>query len=346
MPVLKNIYRYPIKGLSAQPLTRVALQAKQPFPHDRVYALVRPGAPFDTIRPQWGKKGLFVMLMLEEALARVQTTLDVETQHLTIRQDGRQLLVADLHDEAARAKVEEFVWQLVPALRSAPVLVRSPDGHFMDKPDNVISLINLATVRSLEEQWGIRIDPLRFRANLYIDGARPWEEFEWVGSDIRIGDVVFRVDRRNGRCGATNVNPETGRRDLDLPSSLRAAFGHKELGIYLIAAGGWSAVGRRPAAYTCHHRGHPSPARAVGEAAGGPAEIHLWRVLFHLRARGRPAGSIDPARYPVLRDPAGLEMPRLRHRENHVPRARRAAAFDNLNLNRTATARCPRSATR
>ena len=43
MPVLKNIYRYPIKGLSAQPLTRVALQAKQPFPHDRVYALVRPG---------------------------------------------------------------------------------------------------------------------------------------------------------------------------------------------------------------------------------------------------------------------------------------------------------------
>jgi GntR family transcriptional regulator/MocR family aminotransferase len=31
----------------------------------------------------------------------------------------------------------------------------------MDKPDNVISLINLATVRSLEQQWGIEIDPLR-----------------------------------------------------------------------------------------------------------------------------------------------------------------------------------------
>ena len=131
----------------------------------------------------------------------------------------------------------------------------------MDKPDNVISLINLATVRSLEEQWGIRIDPLRFRANLYIDGARPWEEFEWVGSDIRIGDVVFRVDRRNGRCGATNVNPETGRRDLDLPSSLRAAFGHKELGIYLIAReGGALSVGDQvhtPATPTAIH--HPPP---------------------------------------------------------------------------------------
>ena len=216
------------------------MQAKKPFPHDRVFALVRPGAPFDTSEPKWGKKGLFVMLMLEEALARVRTSLDVETLQLTITQDNHQLIVADLNQDAARARVEEIFWQLVPALRAAPTLVRSQGGHFMDKPDNVISLINLATVRSLEQQWGIKIDPLRFRANFYIDGAAPWEEFDWVGSDIRIGDGLFRVDRRNGRCGATNVNPETGRRDLDLPGSLRAAFGHKELGIYLIAREGGS----------------------------------------------------------------------------------------------------------
>jgi GntR family transcriptional regulator/MocR family aminotransferase len=244
MPILKNIYRYPIKGLSAQPLLSVELQARRPFPHDRVFALVRPGAPFDTQNPKWGKKGLFVMLMLEEALARVKTTLDVETSKLTVTQGNRQLIVADLNNEGARTRVAEIIWQLAPALRSAPTLVRSPDGHFMDKPDNVISLINLATVRSLEEQWGIKIDPLRFRANLYIDGARPWEEFDWVGGDIRIGEALFRVDRRNGRCGATNVDPETGRRDLDIPGSLRAAFGHKELGIYLLAReGGIVSVG-------------------------------------------------------------------------------------------------------
>ena len=249
MPVLRNIYRYPIKGLSAQPLTRVELEARRPLPHDRIFALVRPGAPFDTSDPKWGKKGLFVMLMLEEALARVRTTLDVETLQLTIRQDNHQLLSVDLRNESERARVEEFFWQLVPGLRSAPTLVRSSDGHFMDKPDNVMSLINLATVRSLEEQWGYQIDPLRFRANFYIDGAEPWEEFDWVGSDIRIGDSLFRVDRRNGRCGATNVNPETGRRDLDLPSSLRAAFGHKDLGVYLVARdGGAVTVGDHVAA--------------------------------------------------------------------------------------------------
>ncbi|MGA8585075.1 MAG: rubredoxin [Roseiarcus sp.] len=88
------------------------------------------------------------------------------------------------------------------------------------------------------------IDPLRFRANIYIDGAAPWEEFDWVGQDIRIGGLLFAVDRKNGRCGATNVNPATGRRDLDVPGSLRAAFGHKNLGVYLIAKqSGTIAVG-------------------------------------------------------------------------------------------------------
>jgi GntR family transcriptional regulator/MocR family aminotransferase len=37
--------------------------------------------------------------------------------------------------------------------------LRSRGGNFMDKPDNVISLINLATVRALEEFWRRPIDP-------------------------------------------------------------------------------------------------------------------------------------------------------------------------------------------
>ena len=244
MPVVRHIYRYPIKGLSAQPLSKVLLEAKKPFPHDRIFALARPGAPIDRAAPRWGKKALFVMLMLDEALAQVRTRLDIDTLELTIMNGNQQLLVADLGDEARRGEVEEFFHRLVPALPGSPTLVRAQDGHFMDKPDNVISLMNLATVRSLEEQWGFEIDPLRFRANIYIDGARPWEEFDWIGRDIRLGDALCRVSRRNGRCGATNVNPASGRRDLDIPGSLRAAFGHKDLGVYLMTReSGQLAVG-------------------------------------------------------------------------------------------------------
>jgi GntR family transcriptional regulator / MocR family aminotransferase len=123
----------------------------------------------------------------------------------------------------------------------------------MDKPDNVISLINLSTVRALEELWRTPIDPLRFRANLYIDGARPWEEFDWVGRDIRIGGVTFSVDRKNGRCGATNVNPVTG---------------HKNLGVYLIAReSGAVAIGDAVAA----PGDNAGPAEVIARAGLAPS---------------------------------------------------------------------------
>jgi GntR family transcriptional regulator/MocR family aminotransferase len=136
------------------------------------------------------------MLMLDENLARVETSLDIETLRLTVRQGNREVATARLDDSADREKIEAFFWQLLPNLRSAPALVRSVGGHFMDKPDSVISLINLATVRALEQQWGVEIDPLRFRANIYIEGAKPWEEFDWIGSEIRIGARSFQSTAR------------------------------------------------------------------------------------------------------------------------------------------------------
>jgi len=30
---------------------------------------------------------------------------------------------------------------------------------------------------------------LRFRANLYFSGGRPWAEFDWIGQEIQIGHV-------------------------------------------------------------------------------------------------------------------------------------------------------------
>jgi GntR family transcriptional regulator/MocR family aminotransferase len=205
---------------------------------------VRPNVPVNVEAPRWAKKGLFMMLMLDDALARVHTELDVETLRFTIRSiapdesgaRARPWLEAQLSTTQGRSAVEAFFRDHVPALSGPPKLVRAlDDGHFMDKPDSVMSCINLATVRSLEAHWGKPVHPLRFRANFYLEGLRPWEEFDWIGSDILLGDVLFRVDRRNGRCGATNVNPETGERDMDIPGSLRKSFGHKDVGIYLVA---------------------------------------------------------------------------------------------------------------
>jgi GntR family transcriptional regulator/MocR family aminotransferase len=295
MAHVSAIYRYPVKGLSAQQVGCVDLEPGRPFPFDRLFALARGTVRVDPADPQWAKKGLFVMLMLEEALAEVRTHLDIETMRLAIHAaDGNELLTAELETAEGRAAVERFYERQVPGLGARPQLVRSRAGHFMDKPDNVLSLINLATLRSLEERWGYSLDPLRFRANFYIDGARPWEEFDWIGGRMRLGDAVVRVDRRNGRCGATNVDPQTGRRDRNIPQALRAAFGHKDLGVYLVTEqGGTVRQGDRvlPSAAASA----PVVTASAPAAAPGAARFICRGCYFiYDEAAGLPAAGIAP----------------------------------------------------
>ncbi len=46
------------------------------------------------------------------------------------------------------------------------------------------------------------------------------------------------------RCAATEVNPTTAERDLDIPAALQRNFGHNLMGIYAeVMAGGDIAIG-------------------------------------------------------------------------------------------------------
>ncbi len=117
-----RLYRYPIKGLSAEPLSRVAVETDKPFPADRVFALARPGAPIERDEPKWAKKGLFVMLMLDENLARVSTSLDLESLRLTVKEGNAQVASAQLSDPEDRTRIEKFFWQLLPTLPAPPAL--------------------------------------------------------------------------------------------------------------------------------------------------------------------------------------------------------------------------------
>ena len=296
MPIVTGIYRYPIKGLSAQPVIDIELEAGKPFPFDRVFALARPGAAVDPAEPKWGKKGLFVMLMLDEGLAEVQTTLDIDTLHLKITQAGAHLLSADLHTTQGRAAVEAFFTTMLPKFTAPIKLVQATNGHFMDKPDNVVSLINLATLRSLEQKWGYAIDPLRFRANFYIDDAAPWSEFDWIGSDLQLGTAVLHADRRNGRCNATNVNPSNGERDLEIPRALYRDFSHRELGVYLtVKQTGAVALGDRVTLQAGTQTPPPDNVIPITIGLPGPRRFICRGCYFiYDEASGLPASSLAP----------------------------------------------------
>src|SRR5438270_4253377 len=60
------IYRYPVKGLSAERMDRVALLPGECLPHDRRFAIALSSTLFDPQRPEWLSKINFIMLMRDE----------------------------------------------------------------------------------------------------------------------------------------------------------------------------------------------------------------------------------------------------------------------------------------
>jgi hypothetical protein len=245
MATIARIYRYPIKGLSAEPLETIELVAGEGLPLDRKFALARPDTPFDPAQPAWLPKKNFLMLMTDERLATLRVAYQDAEGRLTIEQGAERTLDADLRTAAGHAAVESFFEAFMgDELQGRPRLVSAPGHMFTDYATKYLSLINLASVAELERQLG-PLDPLRFRANLYVEDLPAWAEFDWVGRQLASGDARFHVAERIDRCAATNVDPSTGARDLNIPLTLRKIYGHIDCGVLLrVTRGGTLELGQ------------------------------------------------------------------------------------------------------
>lgn len=255
MPIrVAGIYRYPVKGLSPEPLEQVTLVPGKCLPHDRRFAIARASARFDPERPEWLPKTDFFMLMRDAALAQLRTRFDEQSGFFAIECDGETLLHARIIDGAGRAQINAFFAEfLKDAPGNPPRIVEAPGHTFSDaqqKPNattyQYVSLVNLASVGELEKVVRIRVDPLRFRANFYLSGLPAWGERDWVGSEFMAGKARLRVVSSITRCAATSVNPATAIRDLNIPGILLKEFGQNTMGVYAEVVGGGEVAGEDP----------------------------------------------------------------------------------------------------
>lgn len=102
------LYRYPVKGLSAEPLPALGLSRAAGLAHDREYALALGTTAFDPQAPEPLDKGYFLMLRGNAPLAALATRFEPETGRLTIVQGGQDVLCEDLSTETGREAVERF----------------------------------------------------------------------------------------------------------------------------------------------------------------------------------------------------------------------------------------------
>lgn len=246
-PRVASLFRYPVKGLSPEAMQSVHLTEGQTVPFDRAYAIENGPGRFDPADPRHLPKINFLMLMRDERLAALQTHFDDQTHELTIMRDGKQVARGNLATPIGRKMIEQFMAAFMAAsLRGAPKIVSAPGHSFSDVSAKCLHIVNLSSVRDLERAIGKPVDPLRFRANLYVEGVAPWKEFSWLDQELKIGDVRLSVFKRTQRCAATNVDPATAVRDLAIPPALQRTWGHTDLGVYAMVKKGGTIAAADP----------------------------------------------------------------------------------------------------
>ena len=241
---IASLYRYPVKGLSPEPLQSVELKSGETLPFDRAYAIENGPGRFDANAPRHLPKINFLMLMRDERLATLRSMFDDASETLTISRDGKQVARGQLTTPLGRQLIEQFLAAYMKTeLRGPPKIVQAPGHSFSDMAAKCVHIINLASVREVERIIGRPVDPLRFRANLYLDGLEPWSEFAWLDREISVGPTKLAVFARTQRCEATNVDPATGARDMAIPAHLMRAWGHQDFGVYAkVVKGGEIAI--------------------------------------------------------------------------------------------------------
>jgi len=229
---LNDIWRFPVKSLTGESLARVVLNPGLGIPHDRRWALARLHGKA-TKGGDWQPKSQFEVLVRTPKLASLKCKLDERTGVFSLEgEDGfsafGNLIRAEARREIANAVAKHLGW----ALDKAPVLVEAKTLGYFDSTEGPLSILNMASHRALEQTMGHPIEPQRFRMNLLVEGAKPWADLQWPGKRIRVGKTILQVTKNTGRCKATHVNPTLGLEDINILSTLKASFGHTNMGVY------------------------------------------------------------------------------------------------------------------
>lgn len=240
MITVRDLWRYPIKGIGREPVTGATLTEGATFPGDRIWAVAHDAAKLE---PEgWSRCGNFARAAKAPSLMAITSQTGPDGQITLTHPDRPSLTLSLPTDDAA---LRDWLAPLYPDNRPplAQTVTAAPRG-MTDSAFASISIMNHASRRALEQKAGVSLAPERFRGNIWIDGAAPWEEFDWVGKTLTIGGATLRVEEPITRCLATHANPETGQRDIDTLTLLERDWGHQEFGVNaVVLQGGDIAIG-------------------------------------------------------------------------------------------------------
>lgn len=227
-PILKHIWRHPIKSHGREELTSIELSKDKTLPWDRCWAVAHETSKANN--GSWAECVNFSRGSKAPKLMAINASLNESNEEVTLSHPELESIT--IHPEKNADELINWVYPIMPENRSKSEKVIRVLGRGMTDTDYPsISLNSITSHQAVENKLGEKLDIRRWRGNLWLDGLDPWEEFNWVGKTISIGECKIAIQERIVRCLATTANPVTGQRDVDTLSILET-WGHKDFGVY------------------------------------------------------------------------------------------------------------------
>lgn len=239
---LAHICRHPIKAYGREMLASVRLSAGKGLPFDREWAVAHEAAKLVS---GWNPCMNFTRGAKAPALMAVTASLDEATRRVTLAHPVAGEITVAPDEPADQARLLAWADPLIPPGRARPAAVVRGGVAMTDSDFPSVSVLSLASLAALSTQMGTDLSIHRWRANLWLEGASPWAEWDWIGQRFRLGDAVLEVVERITRCTATTVDPETGEVQGNTLAALETGYGHQDFGIYArVIEGGEIALGQ------------------------------------------------------------------------------------------------------
>lgn len=239
---LAHICRHPIKAYGREMLASVRLSAGKGLPFDREWAIAHEAAK---LVPGWNPCMNFTRGAKAPALMAVTASLDETARRVTLAHPVAGEITVAPDEPADQTRLLAWADPLIPAGRARPAAIVRGGVAMTDSDFPSVSVLSLASLAALSTQMGTDLSIHRWRANLWLEGASPWAEWDWIGQRFRLGDAVLEVVERITRCTATTVDPETGEVQGNTLAALETGYGHQDFGIYArVIEGGEIALGQ------------------------------------------------------------------------------------------------------
>ncbi len=232
-----DLWRHPIKSHGRERLDQVTLTEGKTMPFDRAWAVAHDAAKIDWNLPEptWAQCANFSRGSKAPSLMAINAAVDETANQITLTHPMLETLTINPDIEADAIRLIEWVKPICPTDRALPErLYKVPGRGMTDSDFPSVSINSFSSLEALSEKAGTDVSPLRFRGNIWIEGAPPWAELDWVDQDIQIGSATLKVIERTERCRATTSNPDTGKIDLDALNVLKDNWGHLDFGVRAI----------------------------------------------------------------------------------------------------------------